>query len=579
MERYILDHTDRSNPIITSRAHLAASLALGYNLTAVEATKWLISPKATSLLGKIITVDLYGRKSREHVLVRRPQCPECGHGKDRNQTHPGPLHLVSRKKEFCEDGGHRTHTPRQTYERYKHHISPILGTVTELRPAFGPKSQLVPSYIAGHNFAMGIDSIVFLQESLRGMSGGKGSTEIQAKVSGLCEAIERYSGLYAGDEYRIRGTYADLKPEAIHPNDCMGFSEEQYQHRRKLNVSNPRSRCLLIPDPFDENLTIDWTPAWSLTGEKFRYLPAAYCYYGHPEFGESRWCNPDSNGSAAGNTLEEAILQGFMELIERDAVALWWYNRIKRPAVDLGSFNLPYVDAILDYYDRLHRRLWVLDITSDLNIATFACISPCSNRPSEDIVLGFGAHFDPKIALLRAITEVNQFLPSILLTNPDGSTQYLFGDDLAVEWWRTARIQDHGYTEKEFKAVEKFILENGIECPSFTVWTPLPGIEDGGTNYNKVIRLQENGRPDWSELDFQHPVIETKLPRHEFMMRYGLLYQRTSMHGRANKPVFSEGNHPLPTNLVSSGVQTFDDFNRKAHIELARIVLNRKKRS
>ncbi len=135
------------------------------------------------------------------------------------------------------------------------------------------------------------------------------------------------------------------------------------------------------------------------------------------------------------------------------------------------------------------------------------------------------------------------------------------------------------YTEKEFKAVEKFILENGIECPSFTVWTPLPGIEDGGTNYNKVIRLQENGRPDWSELDFQHPVIETKLPRHEFMMRYGLLYQRTSMHGRANKPVFSEGNHPLPTNLVSSGVQTFDDFNRKAHIELARIVLNRKKRS
>ncbi|MCP4627182.1 MAG: TOMM precursor leader peptide-binding protein, partial [bacterium] len=445
MERYILDHTDRSNPIITSRAHLAASLALGYNLTAVEATKWLISPKATSLLGKIITVDLYGRKSREHVLVRRPQCPECGHGKDRNQTHPGPLHLVSRKKEFCEDGGHRTHTPRQTYERYKHHISPILGTVTELRPAFGPKSQLVPSYIAGHNFAMGIDSIVFLQESLRGMSGGKGSTEIQAKVSGLCEAIERYSGLYAGDEYRIRGTYADLKPEAIHPNDCMGFSEEQYQHRRKLNVSNPRSRCLLIPDPFDGNLTIDWTPAWSLTGEKFRYLPAAYCYYGHPEFGESRWCNPDSNGSAAGNTLEEAILQGFMELIERDAVALWWYNRIKRPAVDLGSFNLPYVDAILDYYDRLHRRLWVPDITSDLNIATFACISPCSNRPSEDIVLGFGAHFDPKIALLRAITEVNQFLPSILLTNPDGSTQYLFGDDLAVEWWRTARIQDHDY--------------------------------------------------------------------------------------------------------------------------------------
>jgi ribosomal protein S12 methylthiotransferase accessory factor len=45
-----------------------------------------------------------------------------------------------------------------------------------------------------------------------------------------------------------------------------------------------------------------------------------------------QFCRADSNGNAAGNTLEEAtILQGFVELIERDSVALWWYNRLRRP--------------------------------------------------------------------------------------------------------------------------------------------------------------------------------------------------------------------------------------------------------
>ena len=46
-----------------------------------------------------------------------------------------------------------------------------------------------------------------------------------------------------------------------------------------------------------------------------------------------RYCRPSSNGSAAGNRLEEAILQGLFEAVERDAVAIWWYSRLPRPPV------------------------------------------------------------------------------------------------------------------------------------------------------------------------------------------------------------------------------------------------------
>jgi ribosomal protein S12 methylthiotransferase accessory factor len=97
----------------------------------------------------------------------------------------------------------------------------------------------------------------------------------------------------------------------------------------------------------------------------------------------------------------------------------------------------------------LQRDLWVLDITSDLPIATFACVSRRTDRPVEDLLVGFGAHFDPKIALLRAVTEVNQFLPAVTSTNPDGSTRYLFGDALARHWWTTATLQDNDYLVPE----------------------------------------------------------------------------------------------------------------------------------
>lgn len=99
-----------------------------------------------------------------------------------------------------------------------------------------------------------------------------------------------------------------------------------------------------------------------------------------------RFCRGDSNGNAAGNTQEEAILQGFMELVERDSVALWWYNCVKRPVVDLDSFDEPYLKALQDYYQTQHRE-WVLDITSDLKIPSFAAISRRSDRAAEEILL------------------------------------------------------------------------------------------------------------------------------------------------------------------------------------------------
>jgi ribosomal protein S12 methylthiotransferase accessory factor len=146
----------------------------------------------------------------------------------------------------------------------------------------------------------------------------------------------------------------------------------------------------------------------------------------------------DSNGCAAGNTREEAIVQGFLELVERDAYAIWWYNRLQRPELDLGQFDDSYVRDLRNQLAQNGRRLWALDVTSDLGIPTFVAVTHWMQNGRENIEFGSGAHFDARIALLRAMTELNQFLALGLM---DGGT----GEKSSLDGAAPLRLKDHPY--------------------------------------------------------------------------------------------------------------------------------------
>ena len=136
----------------------------------------------------------------------------------------------------------------------------------------------------------------------------------------------------------------------------------------------------------------------------------------------------DSNGCAAGNTLQEAIVQGFLELVERDAYAIWWYNRLHRPGVDLDQFDDSYVRDLRAQLAEAGRRLWVLDVTNDLGDSVFRRdIALDARMAQENIEFGSGAHFDTRIALLRALTELNQFLSIGLMGGGTGEKSSLDG--------------------------------------------------------------------------------------------------------------------------------------------------------
>jgi ribosomal protein S12 methylthiotransferase accessory factor len=408
IETYVQQRTGRTQPFPVSRAALTSTIAAALHLAAVETVKALASDSPVED-ARLVTIDLATLESQAHVLVRRPQCARCGAGPEPPGRPALPLRLESRPKRFTSDGGHRTRSPGETFAAYEGHVGPILGAVSSLRRYSRGDRHLMNVYVAGQGIGREPSDLNTLRQGLRTQSCGKGATESQAKASALCEALERYSGILQGDERKLRASLRSLGARAIDPNASMLFSETQYARRRDADPRTPRAQ--FVPAPFDADAEIDWTPVWSLTRDEARYLPTEYCFYG--PVSEGATSPADSNGCAAGNTLEEAILQGFLELVERDGVALWWYSRAPRPAVDLESFDEPHVRELQRLYRELGRELWVLDVTSDLGIPTFAAVSHRYGEGPEELAFGYGAHLEARLALLRALSELNQMISTV----------------------------------------------------------------------------------------------------------------------------------------------------------------------
>ena len=463
----------------------------GIALAAVEIAKAIATEFRTDLSDHILSLDLLGSTIVRHYVPARPQCPACGRKELRDLSRaPLPLKLAAGGKLVMTSGGYRTVSSGATVARFRKHVSPLTGVVSRLE-RIDADLPMNTNYFATHNFSAPAMSVNELRAGLSGGSFGKGSTAEQGEASALMEAIERYSGIFQGDEIRTTRRFADFAAgEAIHPNDVLLFSEAQYRRHQERSDDD---EVTPTPAPFDPSAQIEWSPVWSLRHERFKYLPSSLLYFFYRGGGYQH--HADSNGCAAGNTLEEAIVQGFLELVERDAYAIWWYNRLQRPQVDLGQFADSYIHDLEHQLAETGRRLWVLDITSDLGIPAFVTIAHWMKDGQEFIDFGSGAHFDARIAVLRAMTELNQFLSIGLMgaraqvPSSEGSSESAF------------RLQEHPYL-----------------TPSGTsAMRPEPGAKFGrleaGKQVSACVEIAKRAGLDFLVLDQTRPDIEVPVVR------------------------------------------------------------------
>ena len=509
------------------------------DLASTEIAKAIATGFRTDLNDHIVSLDLLGSTIARHYVAARPQCPACGRKALRDPRRaPAPVELGGGGKLVMTSGGYRSVSSRATVARFRKHVSPLTGVLSRLE-RIDADLPMNTNYFATHNFSARPETVDELKAGLSGGSFGKGATAEQGEASGLMEAIERYSGIFQGDEIRARRRFTDFAPgDAISPNDVLLYSAAQAR-----GVPAPASGAGEAPAmaPFDRSADIEWSPVWSLRDQRFRYLPTSLLYFFYRGPGPYQ-VHADSNGCAAGNTLEEAIVQGFLELVERDAYAIWWYNRSQRAEVDLGQFDDPYIRDLKIQLAQTGRRLWLLDVTSDLGIPTFITIAHWMEDGQEFVDFGSGAHFDARIAALRAMTELNQFLSIGLMGGRSANPLSQEAREQAShDGGPVFRLRDHPYLTPTGASI--------IRPDANTDFGQL----DTREQVKACVRLAERAGLDFLVVDQTRPDIEAPVVRvivpglRHFYRRFGpgRLYDVPVKLGLRDRPLAEHELNPL----------------------------------
>jgi ribosomal protein S12 methylthiotransferase accessory factor len=187
-------------------------------------------------------------------------------------------------------------------------------------------------------------------------------------------------------------------------NSCLGEAAErlsQYQENPGL-VRKGTGSCpdVLLKDGFENPGKSDLILGTNCASGEHVALLAQDCVFvaGSKE--------PTSTGCGAGLTLEDAVLHGMLELVERDAFALWWIaGRPGRP-IDLSTKTLTVANACLRALrgDKSTRLTWLLDISGDVDLPCIAAVS--ANEQGFEVSVGTACHPKPERAVESALTEM-----------------------------------------------------------------------------------------------------------------------------------------------------------------------------
>jgi len=220
---------------------------------------------------------------------------------------------------------------------------------------------------------------------------GKGFSPTQAEASACMELAERFSffAFKNNEDNFIIGDYQQMRDAGYPVLDPFRLLQSVHDTRHDV----PFLEALLAGIP------MQWTWATSLTTGRDSLIPFSW-FFAINEF----------NGPSAGNTYEEAALQGICEVVERHVCALINHEKIATPAIDPASVEDPVARDLLAKFARNNIEIYLNDFSLDTGISTVAAlaIDRSSFPATSEIVFTAGTTPDPEKALIRAITEVAQ---------------------------------------------------------------------------------------------------------------------------------------------------------------------------
>ena len=163
---------------------------------------------------------------------------------------------------------------------------------------------------------------------------GVASEPAIARSLALAEALERYCAHAWSVEQFLTAPASALEEEHLDPRRLPRCSEQECDHP------------LCGWRPADPDLPIRWVKGVSLMTGRTVWLPARAVYLGLEAWPGERFVFANSSGCAAHPSLTRAIVAGLCELVERDAVALTWLQRLAVPRMPVRTRSATWPSAV-----------------------------------------------------------------------------------------------------------------------------------------------------------------------------------------------------------------------------------------
>jgi ribosomal protein S12 methylthiotransferase accessory factor len=377
-------------------------------------------------------------------------------------------------------------------------------------------------------------------------NGGSGLTREQARSAAIGEGLERYCcAVYDKNDFICGTTGILCREHAICPS-------------REFALFHP-DQPGRIPRP-DENTPVAWVWGWSLCTERPILVPASLVYMPYfpcfPEQGEQVAGPTMSTGLACARSIEDAVLHGIYECVERDAFMIMWMNRLPAPRVDIQSH--PFLRRL--YEERLGRdglQYLLLQTTTDIPIPSFLCLLIDERRSPPMISAGGAASLDPVQAAAKAMTEAVQTREWAKFLGARGR-KFTF----AVDFSDIRDFEDHValYAYGDMLHAIEFLLEQSSQ-PLSDCWESA-ATGDTAHDLRRVVGILTDRRLDVIALDLTTAdvtecglrVTRAMIPAlqpldadylHRFLGGYRL-YEVPRWMGYTESPTTIEGLNPYP---------------------------------
>lgn len=220
---------------------------------------------------------------------------------------------------------------------------------------------------------------------------GKGASPVQAEASACMELAERFSFFAYKDNSGnfLTGDYNEML-FAGHPVLELRYLLQSV-HDTKTDSEVLKKLLADIP--------MQWAWGTNITTGEDVLIPFSW-FFAINEF----------NGPSAGNTNEEAALQGICEIIERHVCSLINNGKIKTPKITPDSVKDPVAKDLLEKFRTNNIELYLNDFSLDTGLCTVGALAiDRSTFPGKsEIVYTAGTTPEPEKAIIRAVTEIAQ---------------------------------------------------------------------------------------------------------------------------------------------------------------------------